>query len=223
VDTKVSSSSEVNRRMREKLAGLSRQFPNVSFHFGGEDMDTKESLRSLARAFLLAVIAIFLILIVTFRTLLQPLVILTTIPLGLISVVITFFLHGMPLSFLGMIGMVGLSGIIVNNAIVFVDFVNELRREGLGLTESMLEAASQRARPIFLTTITTVVGILPTAYGIGGLDKFVVPIAMAMGWGLMVGSILALFALPAALAIIDDLESVGRWVWRWIGFKTARS
>jgi multidrug efflux pump subunit AcrB len=214
VDTKTVSASQANDKVRLALPSLQAKFPGVVFDFGGEDEDTQESMQSLLKAFVLAVVGIFLILILTFKTLLQPLVILITIPLGLISVVITFFLHGMPLSFLGMVGMVGLSGIIVNSAIVFVEFVNEARRDGFDRFESILEAARQRARPIFLTTVTTVVSVMPTAYGIGGLDKFVVPVALALGWGLFVGSFLTLFLLPAALSILDDVAHFGNFLFR---------
>ena len=85
-----------------------------------------------------------------------------------------------------------------------MDFVNQSRAAGLPKEESIIEAAKLRLRPIFLTTVTTVVGVLPTAYGIGGLDKFVVPIAMALGWGLMFGSVLTSFVFPATLSILDD-------------------
>lgn len=214
VDTDLTSALAANAAIRKRIPEIQSRFPDLSFHFGGESADTNESLASLGRAFALAIIGIFLILVLTFRALLQPLVILITIPLGLISVVVTFYLHGMPLSFLGMIGMVGLSGIIVNNAIVFVEFVNQSRREGFDRFESILQAATYRARAIFLTTVTTVLGVMPTAYGIGGLDKFVVPIAMAMGWGLTVGSLLALFVLPAFLCILDDFSLAGSRVWR---------
>ncbi len=213
VDTHQVSALEATNQIRQQLPELKKKFPKVTWHFGGEDHDTQESLASLGRAFIMAIIGIFLILVLTFRTFFQPLVVLITIPLGLISVILTFFFHGLPLSFLGMVGMVGLSGIIVNNAIVFVEFVNEARRDGMDRWMSLREAARRRAKPIFLTTITTSIGILPTAYGIGGMDKFVVPIALAMGWGVTVGSALALFVLPPALAILDDANAGVEKLW----------
>ena len=99
--------------------------------------------------------------------------------------------------------MIALSGVIVNNAIVFLDFVNKARRKGADRFESILTAAAQRIRPIFLTTITTAVGILPTAYGIGGLDPFVVPIALALGWGIFGGSFLTLMFFPPKISSLE--------------------
>ncbi len=207
VNTDVTTSTEVNARLQAMLPELNQRFPKVKIAFGGEAEDTEESLKSLVRAFTLAVAGIFLILVLTFRSLLQPIVVLLTIPLGVIAVIWAFFLHGLPFSFMGMLGIIALGGVIVNNAIVLVDFVNQAREEGMEKMESIIQGATTRIRPIFLTTATTVIGILPTAYGIGGLDKFVVPIAMALGWGLMFGSILTAFVFPSALAILDDLKA----------------
>ena len=205
VNTETTTAIEANSKVKELLPELNRKFPNVQIAFGGEDEDTEESLKSLGRAFILAMIGIFMILVLTFKSLLQPFMVLLTVPLGVISVIWAFVLHGLPLSFMGMLGIIALAGVIVNNAIVFMDFVNQGRKNGLGDRESIVEAARTRVRPIFLTSVTTVVGILPAAYGIGGLDMFVVPIAMALGWGILFGSILTAFVFPAALAILDDL------------------
>lgn len=215
VDTNKTSSLEVNGAIKKLLPDLNQKFPKVSIQFGGEDEDTQESLASLGRAFGLAVIGILLILVMTFKNLVQPFLVLLTIPLGIIAVIWAFFFHGMPLSFMGMLGVVALAGVIVNNAIVFVDFVNQSREDGHSQDESIFEAARQRIRPIFLTTATTVAGILPTAYGIGGEDKFVVPIAMALGWGVMFGSLLTAFIFPAALAVMDDVRG---FIHRKFGF-----
>lgn len=206
VDQNVTSSIAVNNQVEKILPEIMKNHPRISVAFGGEDEDTKESMASLARSMLVAVMGIFLVLVLTFGQILQPLLVLVTVPLGIIAVILTLFLHGLPLSFMAMLGIVALAGVIVNNAIVFVDFVNQRRATGLNRWESITSAAQVRIRPIFLTTLTTVAGLLPTAYGIGGLDKFVVPIAMSLGWGLMIGSFLTAFVFPAAVAILDDLN-----------------
>lgn len=206
VDVSKTSSIEVNAKLKEALPELKQKFPNLNIVFGGEDEDTQESMKSLGRAFGVAVLGILLILVSTFKSLLQPLVVILTIPIGVVAVILAFYMHGMPLSFLAMMGIVALGGVIVNNAIVMVDFVNQERSLGMDRFESILNAARDRLRPIFLTTATTVFGVLPTAYGIGGLDKFVVPIAMALGWGIMFGSIMTAFIFPAALSCLDDVQ-----------------
>ncbi len=95
---------------------------------------------------------------------------------------------------------------------MFVDFVNQLRAEGMEKMESIRKGAELRVRAIVLTALTTVLGLLPTAYGLGGLDQFVVPVAMALGWGLLFGSILTAFAFPPAVAVLDDFSNLWqRW------------
>jgi multidrug efflux pump subunit AcrB len=207
VDTDVTSSGAANEKIRKEiLPEFSKQFPDVKVVFGGEDEDTTESLQSLLRAFVVAFIAIFLILIFMFKNLIQPFLVVLTIPLGISSVIFALILNRQPLSFMAMLGIIALAGVIVNNAIVYIDFVNQARKEGMNKAESLVEAARLRLRPIFLTTMTTVMGLLPTAHGIGGLDKFVVPIAIALGYGLLFGSILTAFVFPAAIAITDDIN-----------------
>lgn len=214
VDESRTSSNEVNRTVMDSIPQLQAQFPNVNFSFGGEFEDTAESFDSLKKAAFTAVLGIFLILVLLFENILQPFLVILTIPLGVLAVLWAFAIHGMPLSFLGMIGMVALAGVIVNNSIVLIDFVNKERAGGMGKTESIIEAGRKRIRPIFLTTMTTVFGILPTAYGIGGLDQFVVPVAMALGWGLFFGSVLAVFIFPSLLAIQDDFAAFARRIFR---------
>lgn len=207
IDTEINSSNEANKYIQENLIPkMVSQFPNVQVAFGGEAEDTQESMQSLIRAFVVAFMAIFLILVFTFQNILQPFIVVLTIPLGIMSVIFALILNGQPLSFMSMLGIIALAGVIVNNAIVLMDFVNQSRREGLGKKESILQAARVRLQPIFLTTSTTVMGLLPTAHGIGGLDKFVVPIAVSLGYGLLFGSVLTAFVFPAAISVLDDVE-----------------
>ncbi len=206
IDEKKISATEANDKIRKLLPDFQKAFPKVSFAFGGEDQDTKESFQSLGRAFLIAFLAIFFILILTFKSVIQPFLVVLTIPAGVMAVVIVLWLRGMPLSFLAMLGVIALAGVIVNNAIVLITFVNRCRQEGMERLPSIVEAAKTRLRPIFLTTFTTVAGLLPTAHGIGGKDPFVVPIATALGYGLLIGSVITAFFFPLAIAILDDLQ-----------------
>lgn len=207
VNTDIISSASANKRIRDEiLPGFSKKFPQVRAVFGGEDEDTQESLKSLVQAFVIALIAIFLILVLTFGNLIQPFLILLTVPLGIIGTLVSLLLLRQPLSFMAILGIIALAGVIVNNSIIYIDFVNQARKEGASLAKSIIEAAVIRARPIFLTVMTTVVGVLPTVHGIGGQDLFVTPIAIALGYGLLFGSILTAFVFPAAIAIADDIQ-----------------
>ncbi len=221
IDTSKTNSREVNNLMREKIPALQKRFPNVSFFFGGEDADTRESMQTLVEAFGFAFFGILLMLVMLFKNLYQPFIVAMTIPLGVVSVVWAFYFHQRPLSFLAIVGIIALAGVVVNNAIVLVDFVNNARQRGVDARNSIIDSAKRRLRPIFLTTLTTSVGILPTAYGIGGLDPFVVPIALALGWGVLAGAVLTSIIVPAILGITDDLIGLMQKVKGMFGKKAA--
>ncbi|MCB0385296.1 MAG: efflux RND transporter permease subunit, partial [Bdellovibrionales bacterium] len=210
------TANEVVRRMKPKIESLTKGMSEYTIDFGGEDEDTEESMAALARAFIFAAFIIFSLLIVTFKNLFQPILILTSIPLGLMGVIIAMFLHNRPLSFMAMLGVIALAGVIVNNAIVLIDFINRRREQGEDLDKSVVSSAQVRLRPILLTTATTVSGLFPTAYGeyfqkylgIGGGDPFIVPIALSLGWGLAFGAILTLIFFPSFVRILDDIRTL---------------
>ncbi len=209
VNTDLISATEVNNIISNQQKKYLSKYPDLSLNFSGESEDTQESLSSLAQAFILALILIYFLLILTFQSFVWPLIIILAIPIGAVSVVWALFVHGEPLSFMGLLGVVALAGVIVNNAIVFVDFVMKERKEGIDQNKSIREAGKKRLRPIVLTTLTTVCGILPTAYGLGGLDLFIVPLAMGLGWGMLIGSIISSLFLPAFIAVFDDIRGFG--------------
>ena len=189
----------------QKLAkGIIEEYPGYSMALGGENEDTAESMASLGKAFSVGIVIIFMILASLFRSVLQPLVILTAVPFSLIGVILAFAIHGEPFSFLAMMGIIGLSGVVVNDSIVLIDFANSIHRENpdLPLEQVAMEAGSMRLRAVFLTTITTVLGLLPTAYGIGGEDPFIVPMALSFAWGLMFSTGVTLILVPVLYTII---------------------
>ena len=206
VDTKVSTAQEIANKTKKWLEENKSKFPNLTFHFGGENEDTDESLASLKRTFLLALLLIYFLLILTFGNLYQPFLIILAIPLGVIAIIWTLVLHDKPLSFMATLGVVALAGVIVNNAIVFIDFINDGQTRGENLQKAIVNAGRMRLRAVFLTTVTTVLGLLPTAYGIGGLDKFVVPIALSLGWGLFIGSVMTMIYIPAFVVVAEDIR-----------------
>ena len=160
---------------------------------------------SLLKAFFYAFLIIYLILASFFKSLIQPAIVMFAIPFGLIGVVFAFLLHGMPFSFMAIMGVVGLNGIVVNDSIVLVDFINKLRRQGISRHDSIVRAGQMRIRPVILTTITTCGGLSTVAYGIGGRDPFLVPMAMSISWGLLFATALTLIVIPCIYSIIDDL------------------
>ena len=209
VDTKKITSLEANTRVEKEFGDVPVQYPGNSLAFSGERKETMDSVRSLVKAFLIAAILIYLILATQFNSLIQPFVVMFTIPFGLIGVLISLVIHGEPLSFLAMVGFIGLTGVVVNDSIVLVDFVNK-RRERMSVQEAVIEAARLRFRPIILTTLTTVCGIATVAYGIGGLDPFLRPMALAISWGLMFSTCLTLIVIPCFYFIVQDIRKIKR-------------
>lgn len=212
VDEKITSSQAVNAGFAPVMARLMEQHPDTILSAGGEFEDTQESLDSLGRAFIIALGLIFLILATQFGSVTQPFVVMSAIPFGIIGVIWAFWVHGTPLSFIGMIGMIGLSGVVINDSIVLVSFLNDMKRGGMTVFEAAVEAGRRRFRAVWLTTLTTIFGLLPLVYGIGGEDKFLAPAALALGYGLMFGTVLILIFIPALYLIHDDLGRMVRWV-----------
>lgn len=199
------TSPVANGILAKKWAELQPKYPEVSLVQGGENESTAESMQSLFEAMVLALIGIFALMVFMFRSFLMPFVIMMTIPLGLIGFSISFFFHQRPVSFMALIGIIGLAGIIVNSGIVLVEFINVLRKEGkLPLDEILVQASGQRFRAVITTSLTTMAGLFPTAYGIGGQDAMLIPMTMAMAWGLTTGTVFTLIFVPPAVAIIED-------------------
>lgn len=204
VDENVTTSMEVNGQLMRRFRDIRTEFPGIDVVYGGEREKTMESLMSLLTAFIAALFLIFCIIAIQFRSLIQPPIVMLTIPLGLLGVTWALILHRQPFSFLSIMGFIGLSGVVVNDSIVMIDFMNKLRRKGVKQRESIIEACRMRFRAIFIAALTTVGGMMPMAYGWGGDDPFVKPMALAFTWGIACASAITLFAIPCFYAIADD-------------------
>ena len=206
IDQKITTTVQANTEINKRTKKIQADYPEYVVKFGGEMEDTQKSLKSLFEAFGFAFLLIFLIIATTFRSIIHPLVIMLTIPFGIVGVIWAFFFHGMPISFLGLLGMVALSGVAVNDSIVLVNFINRRRKEeGQSRRDSIISSGQSRMRPIILTTVTTMGGLIPLAYGWLGSDPFLKPMAIAIVWGLFFASGLTLVVIPCFYAIVDDL------------------
>ena len=204
------TSVELNQKAAQRLKELQKEYPGVTEVFGGEAESTKESVQSLFLALILAIIGIFGILVFAFNSFLKPFLVLSSVPLGIIGINLAFFLHQRPLSFLALIGTIGLAGVIVNSAIILVSAITEYLTENpqarLSVTtynQALTAVAKERLRPVLITSLTTVAGLFPTAYAIGGYDSTLVPLTLAMGWGLFAGTFLSLVWIPVGYRLID--------------------
>ena len=218
IDERSATSQSVNRELQERLAPLISANGDVEIEYGGQYEETNESLESLLRSFVVAIFLIYTILATQFRSFGQPLVVMAAIPLSFIGVTIGFFATNSPIGMIALIGVVGLAGIVVNDSLVLVDFINERRRQGAAVDDAIVAAAMLRLRPIFLTTITTVAGLLPLAMS-GQSAPLLSPMANAIAWGLSFATFLTLVLVPCLYRAFVDVSRFGSRVFgpfaRW--------
>lgn len=209
VDRDLGTSLSVNQIMQALFRDIPSRYPGVSVIFGGEYQETDRSISDLKRAFGIALLAIFGILAAQFRSYLQPLLVMSVIVFSFIGVIIgmaimNLLVGGYALSFYVMYAMVGLAGIVVNDSLVLIDFINKARDRGASPIEAVVEGSRKRFRPILLTTVTTVTGLLPMAIGLTGYSRVFGPFATAIVFGLSVASLLTLFVVPTLYLTLED-------------------
>ena len=181
--------------------------PNYRVEFSGEQEEMTKSFRSLIFAFSLAVLLVYMIMAAQFESLRHPLLILFTLPMGLIGTVWALLITGQTLNVISIIGMVVLAGIVVNDAIVKIDYTNQLRKRGLPVREAILEASRVRLRPILMTTVTTALGLFPMSLGLGKGAELQQPLAISVIGGLMLATFLTLILIPLAYELAEKKTS----------------
>ena len=202
VITEVASVGVVNDSIRARLAGFALP-DGYGLIYGGEEEAIRENNRQLAIVVLLAVFLVFVVMAVQYESLVDPFVILLAMPLSLIGVGIALRLTGIPLSAPVLLGVILLAGIVVNNAILLIEYAEQARARGLRRVDAVIEAGAIRLRPILMTTLTTVCGMLPLALGIGAGSELMQPLAVAVVGGLSVSMLLTLFVVPSAYVIMN--------------------
>jgi multidrug efflux pump subunit AcrB len=215
VDEKVASGVSVNQRLRARFDKISTRYPGYTLESGGEFAEFQQVFSDIPIFFAFGVMLVYFILGTQFKSFLQPLIILTTVPFAFIGAMVGLITSGNPLSIASTYGLVALAGIVVNDSIVLVEFINRQRTAGAGKWQAIINAGRTRLRPILLTSITTVSGLLPMALGVGGRSAMWMPMASTIVWGLSVATLLTLFVIPAFYAISDDIRQ-----WRGVRVET---
>jgi multidrug efflux pump subunit AcrB len=206
VDRDVTTPSAANQALAAHFADIEARYPGVEVKYGGEFESQSEAFADLGRAFPVALVAIYMILAALFRSYLQPLVVVAAIPFGLMGVVFGVGLLGYKVSFILMYATIGLTGVVVNDSLVMVDFINRARDRGTPLREAVQRSGAIRFRPILLTTLTTVMALMPMALGFGGASKTYGPFAAAISFGLIFAMVGTLFAVPLAYTGLIELQ-----------------
>jgi hydrophobe/amphiphile efflux-1 (HAE1) family protein len=202
VITEVATVGEVNAAIRERLADL--RLPNgYGIIYGGEEEAIRENNRQLLTVTLLAIFMVFVVLAVQYESLVNPIVIILAIPLSLIGVGVSLWITGTPQSAPVLLGVILLAGVVVNNSILLVEYIEEYRAEGASMEAAAVEAGAVRLRPILMTTLTSVFGMLPLAMGLGEGSELMQPLAVCMVGGVLVSTLLTLFVVPGAYVILN--------------------
>lgn len=206
----VTTGSQVTARLgKEVLPQLREEIPSLEWTFGGEQREQGEVVPALLRNLVLALFAIYALLAIPLRSYTQPLVILSAVPLGLVGAVLGHLLLGLDLTILSLFGIVGLAGVVINDALLLVDFLNERRIEGEEMGSAIVEAAKSRWRPILLTSMTTFFGILPLIAADSVQARFLVPLAASVAFGVLFATFVQMVVVTAlAKAHADALIAI---------------
>ena len=192
----------------DTIPALSARYPGLSFSYEGRMADRTESIQSLIRGLLIALIIIYAMLAIPLNSYIQPLIIMLAIPFGLVGAVIGHLIMGYSLSVLSLFGIVALSGVVVNDSLVLIDFANRRRKKGSIAVEAIQDAAIQRFRPIMLTTLTTFGGLAPMIFETSRQARFLIPMAISLGYGIVFATVITLVIVPSVYLIINDVRKL---------------
>jgi HAE1 family hydrophobic/amphiphilic exporter-1 len=191
-------------RVNQAIAGIPLP-PDYKIKITGEEEKRKESMDALSFALILSIILVFMVLAAEFESLLHPFTILTTIPFAIVGSVLIFFLLGKTLNIMALIGVIMLVGIAVNNAILLVDRILQIQKDGLSRREAIIQAGQQRIRPILMTKLTTILAMLPLTFGFGESTSLRSPMALAVIGGLITSTIMSLVVIPCVFDVLDGI------------------
>ena len=202
-----SATSQVLATLRsDTLPRLASDYPGLTYDFEGRQADMRKSMASLIGGFATAMIVIFALLAIPFRSYIQPAIVMAAIPFGLVGAVIGHIIMGYSLSIISMMGLVALAGVVVNDSLVMIVYANDLRRKGASAIEAIEKAGIRRFRPILLTTITTFGGLAPMIFETSRQARFMIPMAISLGYGILFATLITLMLVPSLYMIIDDIR-----------------
>lgn len=208
--SKVTPLQVAERMEKDYFPKIINKYPTAVLSWAGEIEDSRESQGQFSNSVIMVVIMIYLILVIMFDSLIKPFMVLSVVPFGLGGIVYILIAHGMSVyGFFAAIGALGMIGVVINDAIVMIDKIDGTlgKKKDRSLAE-IAQVAATRLRPVVVTTVTTVVGVLPTAYGLGGYDSLLAEMMLTMGWGLMIGTVITLVLIPAIYSFSVHKETV---------------
>ena len=190
------------------LDKLKEGFPGVTWGYRGEQEDQKSSMTEMSTKFLFALMMIYILMAIPLKSYSQPLIVMSVIPFGIVGAVWGHVVLGMDLSIMSMCGIVALSGVVVNDSLVLVEYVNRHREDEGGLVEAVWNAGARRFRPILLTSLTTFAGLMPMLTETDMQAKFLIPMAVSLGFGILFATAITLLLVPSVYLILEDIKSL---------------
>ena len=195
---------------KKELPALVADFPGLTYRFAGERKNQAEAMGALAIGFMLALLVMYGLLAVAFRSYVQPVIVMLAIPFGIVGALWGHAAFGYSFSIMSMMGMVALSGVVVNDSLVLIEAVNAFRRQGLGIWEAVVSGGLRRFRPILLTSLTTFFGLAPMIAEPSVQARFLIPMALSLGFGVLFATAILLLLVPCTYVIVEDV----RWAFR---------
>jgi multidrug efflux pump subunit AcrB len=192
----------------EILPDLLSRHPGMLYTFEGQQAEQRDTMGGLFRGFAIALIAIYALLAVPLRSYLQPIIIMSAIPFGLVGAIWGHVLMGMNLTILSMFGIVALAGVVVNDSLVMVDFINRIRKSRTSMLQAVREAGMMRFRPILLTSVTTFLGLLPLMLERSLQARFLIPMAVSLAFGVIFATFVTLVLVPSSYMLLEDLRGI---------------
>jgi multidrug efflux pump subunit AcrB len=217
VDANTNSNQVVGRYKAEVLSQISTRFPGVRWDFEGEQEDQQRSVREMGVNALGALLVIYVLIAIPLKSYFQPLIILSVIPFGLVGGILGHLLLGMNLSIMSMVGFIALAGVVVNDSLLLVEFVNRYRKESGDIITAARQAGKRRFRAILLTSLTTFVGVLPMLSETDMQARFLIPMAVSLGFGILFATVITLFLVPSFYLVAHDIQRIAGWTRRKVG------
>jgi multidrug efflux pump subunit AcrB len=209
VDSHAANAEEVVAEIKSTaLPKLMADYPGLSYDMEGEDKNRRESMESMFTGFKLVLIIIFALLAIPFRSYSQPLLIMVAIPFGIVGAILGHFIMGYDLSILSMFGIVALTGVVVNDSLLLIDYTNRMRRKGKSLLDAVIEAGQRRFRPILLTSLTTFFGLMPMILETSVQAQFLIPMAISLAFGILFATGITLLLVPSLYLILEDARQL---------------
>ena len=208
VDSSIGNTNEINKELENNiLPKLRKEFPGVYWDFEGEQSEQAETIASMNYLYIIALIIIYGLLAIPFSSYIQPIIVMAAIPFGLIGAIWGHVVMGMDVTILSGFGVVALTGVVVNDSLVMVDYVNRKRIIGLKEMEAARQAGMSRFRPIILTSLTTFAGLTPLLLEKSLQAKFLIPMGISLGFGVIFATVITLILVPAMYLILEDIRS----------------